>query len=246
MKKSKSTGLLGIALACSMLLLSSGSMSAQPLYITVSSAQYTTYVEAGGPSISPISRTTISPSPFSDEIDIMLGDPSDPSSLNSHAVASAGLFAVSEQTWRTAAVAEAVSQLWFSPVADQIQTLNIQIDQGVPYDEGQISLVDLTANFELWNYGWNVYGPSDVPVLVPLGNNVPWNTSIGAANFNVVTEFLASHQYELTMIAASDATDDSERVDIQLNGLQVVPEPSIAVLLALCGATLAIWRRCWN
>jgi hypothetical protein len=251
MKRSKSSpaGLVVIPLVCFMSLIFIGSISGQPLYVTVSSAQYMTYVEAkGSPNTTypEIVRTLTSSSPISDEIDqplLVFGAPS-----TNYAIANAGLFEVSDQTGWGKANAEAISQIWFSPLGDQTQTLNIQISaDGSPsivWTAGQISLLDLTANSVLWSYSWNAGGSGSVPVGVPLGNNIPWDSlDPSYANFSLDTDFFASDQYELTMKVCSNAGDDSEFAQVQLTGLQVVPEPSIVLLLVLCGTTLAIFRR---
>jgi hypothetical protein len=237
------TGLFGFTLSGFISLLFISELSAQSLGIAIYDAQYTTYVYAGGHDLTPISRTTVAPYPISDQVDLLSDPYVPPAGVNSHAIANAGLFSVSEQTYHTTADAEAVSQIWFSPLADQTQTLNIQIGAGLPFDEGQIILLDLTSNSELWDYSWYAYGPVDVPVVVLAGNNIPWDNYLGSANFNVVTDFFSSHQYELTMAAASDARDDGESVNIRLSGLEVVPEPSSAILLALCGFAVAFCRR---
>ena len=254
MKQDKSlpSTVVGVAMAYFMSLLFAGSIDAQPLYVTVSSAQYMTYVEGfqetnnDGTGYA-VSRTTTSPVPISDELDTTVMLPFGQTGTN-HAIANAGLFGVSDQTGWGFANAEAVSQIWFSPMADQTQTLNIYISaegRGEPYafTSGQISLLDLTANHEVWNYSWDEGGSAFVPVQVPPGDNIPWEPFSGTVNFTVDTDFLASHQFELTMIVCSNAGDDSETAQIQLTGLQAVPEPSPAFLLTLCGAALAIRRR---
>jgi hypothetical protein len=225
--------------ACFGLLLFVGSIHAQSLIVAVSSAQFTTYVEAEGYPVAaypPISRTTTASSPVYDEIDLPC--PEYFPNVTNHALANAGLLVVSAQTGWGVANASATSQLLFSPLSDQTQTvgININFEAGLPYTDGSISLLDLTSNSELWNYSWN--GPFSAPV------NFSWDPSfgIGLANINVDTDFLASHQYELTMMTGSNAGDDSENVQILLTGLVAVPEPSTALFLAMCGASFIISR----
>ena len=230
--------------ACFSSLLFVGSIYAQPLNVVVSGAQYTTYVEASGypyTTYPSISRTTTSSSPISDEIDLPYDKfpPNTTGNIN-HAITVASLFEVSAQTGWGMANASATSQLWFSPLVDQTQTVGIIIHNNTfgPWTEGSISLLDLTSNSELWNYGWS-FGFNQ------RSGNVPWDpgSEYTVANFNLDTDFLASHQYELTMETGSQAGDDMESAQIQLTGLQVVPEPSTTLLLAACGAALVISRR---
>ena len=241
---------IGRALASFSSFLFIGSLYAQPLYVGVSSAQYTTYVEGqGAPTTTypPVSRTTMSAFPISDEMAFPLEEGFGAGGTN-YAIANAGLFGVSDRTGWGFANAEAVSQLWFSPLADQTQALNVQINaQGAglsfSFTSGQISLFDLTANSELWNYSWNAGGSAMVPVPVPSGDNIPWDGPYSpTANFDLNTDFLALHQYELTMIVCSNAGDDTEIVQIQLTGLQEVPEPSSVGLLLPAALGLAAAR----
>jgi hypothetical protein len=225
--------------ACFGSILFVGSIYAQSLIVAVSSGQFTTYVEAvGSPSITypEISRTTTSASPISDEIDQPYPEYF-PNATN-HAIASAVLFVASVQTGWGSANASATSQLWFSPLSDQTQTIGIHISCGglSVSDGGSVGLLDLTSNTELWNYSWDNL---DVPANFPWDSGEPFTT----ANFNVDTDFLASHQYELTMITASQAGSDDESAQIQLTGLEVVPEPSTTLFLAMCGASFIISRR---
>ncbi|HTQ50158.1 MAG TPA: hypothetical protein VMJ12_05565 [Candidatus Acidoferrales bacterium] len=221
------------------------SLPAQPLSVAVSGTEYTTYVEAQGQpttTYAPVSRTTISSSPISDEIDA----PIDPGTFGgptiTHALANAGLFEVSDQTGWGFANASATSQLWFSPLVDQTQIIRLQINavgatRPQEFTGGQVSLLDLTSDSELWNYNWSVeVGPN-----VGSGN-VPWDPADpSTANFSLDTDFLASDNYELTMQTYSNAGDDTESVQIQLSGLQAVPEPSSVclILLALAGLPAA-------
>jgi hypothetical protein len=223
-----------------------GNLHAQPLSVAVFSAQYTTYVEAEGTPTSiypPVSRTTVSAFPISDQIAMPLTEGFGAGGTN-YAVASTSPFGVSDRTGWGFANASATSQLWFSPAADRTQTIGIQIyaigaSQPCMFTGGQISLLDLTTSSEVWNYNWSV----NVSPNAGLGN-VPWDLSDQSmANFNVDTGFLSSHQYELTMTVNSSAGDDTEIAQVQLIGLQAIPEPSSVRLLLLAAPGLFAARR---
>jgi hypothetical protein len=223
-----------------------GNLQAQPLSVAVSSAQYTTYVEAEGTPTSiypPVSRTTVSAFPISDQIAMPLTEGFGAGGTN-YAIANAGVFGVSDRTGWGVANASATSQLWFSPTADQTQTIGIQVyaigaSQPLRFTGGQISLLDLTSGSEVWNYYWSVLVSPNAG-----SGNVPWDlTDQSTANFSVDTGFLASHQYELTMMVNSSAGDDTEIAQIQLAGLQAVPEPSSVCLILPALAGLFAARR---
>ena len=227
-------------LTCFGSLLFVGSVCGQSLIVAVSSAQYVTYVEAKGYPVTTypdISRTTTSPSPISDEIELpnyeyadLFGGPS-----TDYGIADAGLYGVSSAT-RTVGNASASSQLLFSPLVDKTQAIVIQFTtsgQWLQNTAATISLSDLTSGLELWSY--SIYDNNVLPLVFASGN--------GVGVLNLDTDFLSSDQYELTMMTSSNAGDDSESVQIQLTGLQAVPEPSTSLLLAMCGTSLMIFRR---
>jgi hypothetical protein len=242
-----------MALTCLMPTLFTIQVYAQSLSVSASSAQYTTYVNASG--IDPyngnifpeVSRTNVSATPISDEFAFPNGYIFNGVPATNYAIANAGLFQVSDVTGWGGAAAEAVSELLFSPVADQIQMLGIEMAlTGSPDNfessAGQVVLMDLTANSQLWNYSFVNYWPG-YPVQIPTGDNVPWSGGGPVANFTFDTSFLESHQYELMMIAASQAGGDDEYVQIQLTGLQVVPEPAVLPLFGTCIFGAAFLRR---
>ena len=234
----------GIALACFISLLFAARIYAQPLDVLVSSAQYTTYVQASDWAwendishlVTIACRTNTATLPISDEIAFYTTQ----EGLPNHTTASAGLFQVSDTTGWGFANAEAISQLWFSPLADQTQSINVHISIGSnhgPWTAGEVSLFDLTSNSQLWNYSWSFWSPGNIPW------DDPQSYGTGPANFSIYTDFSTSHTYELIMQVSSNAGDDSQQVQMQLTGLQVVPEPSTVLLLAMSGAALAIYRR---
>jgi len=176
-------------------------------------------------------RTTESLAPISDS---MLTPPvGDPLYYN-QAEASAGLFEVQVYTYGlsifTWAHAWAASSNYFrfAPLADQTQTVSIDFSGWNSYFcSGSVALFDITSQTELWRYGWS--GMADLL-------SIPWDdSSFSHALLSLETEFLVSHQYELTMSTDSSGATDSEGMLISLTGLQVIPEPSQAVerLIAL-------------
>lgn len=213
--------------ACFSSLLPFRSTYAQPLPIRVSAAQYQAEIRAAWTSYS-TNLASSSSSPTSVDLSVNLDANSDATGN-----ANANLFEVraSIGTWGTGAFgwSSASSSLCFSPVVDKTQTLGIQFnDYWRPYTGGAAKLTDMTSDLELWNYAWS-----------PIHNgNVPW-TSTGfsswSAVLNLETDFLASHQYELTMSTYGNSADDYESCGIQLTGLQVVPEPSSLCLLLMLG-----------
>jgi hypothetical protein len=224
--------------ACFLLPLLMGAAHSQPLDIIVSSAQYTTYVQGQGWPVEtypPTSRTTISSFPISDELEFPIEySPG----VTNHAIAGAGLFEVWAQVGWGVANASATSQLRFSPLVDQIQTIGIQISAPLlhGFSSGSVILLDVTSNSELWNYSFSYFS----------SGNIPWDSGSrysGTATFELATEFLASDQYELTMVAGGNAGDDTAIDHIQLTGLQVIPELSSVRLLLMALLGFGAWHR---
>jgi hypothetical protein len=158
------------------------------------------------------------------------------------------LFEVEANTWARClyspgptASAIATNQIQFSPLMDATQTVGLRFFGWNEwyYSAGSVRLFDATAGVELWNYGWEGQDRRNVPWIDPVGGT-DWRA---AAALNPETDFLASHQYELTMYTVTGANHDDQRILIQLTGLEVIPEPSTTLLLAVCGAALVILRR---
>jgi len=178
------------------------------------------------------SRTTVSAAPFSDSMDILGRDYSFDPSCHALAEGRAGLFEVEGHTFAHGisesmhANNEVRNQIQFSPVADQTQTIGIQATFGglESYTTGSARLFDLSLNQEVWTYGWGYFG---------IGADTLWE---------VETAFQASHQYELTMMTAMDASNDSESVLLQVTGLAAIPEPSAIAIFSLSCAMLLTGR----
>jgi hypothetical protein len=226
---------------CLLWLVTPGIGQAQPLGIFASNAQYTVYVEARSypDYTNDVTRTTVLASPISDELEFPF-DPDNYPGVTNYAIASAGLFTVSDHTGHGFANASATSQLWFSPFADQTQTIGISIyafgaNGGHMFSMGNVTLFDLSSDTEVWNYGWDYINPA--------ADNIPWDDQGITADLALDTSFFASHQYELSLMTYSNAADDTEDVSIQLTGLQVVPEPSGIRLFLMSLLGLPMVRR---
>jgi hypothetical protein len=216
-----------------------GNACAQPLAVEIFNAQYATFVSASVSSngvMIGMSRQNESFAPISDRLTLS-GD------LYSTAEsrASAGLFQV--EAFGTSGWGHAYStttnQLQFYPVADQTQMLSLQFSAlRWYYCSGSVSLYDVTAGSELWNYNW---AGSD--------GTVPWVSTNGgysaSALLNPETDFLSSHQYELTMTASASSASDTDQAIIQLTGLQAIPEPaSVCLFLMALPGWLVLRRKC--
>ena len=229
-------------IACSIAFLCCGQLNAQPLNVQLLDARYTTFVSVTIRTNFPvpsgstnISRTIESSFPHSDSLRV-----DDPAGwpYRATADASTGLFELSGATaafgleYVLYAAAGAIDQIRFSPAKDQVQSVGIQIARGDKwlFTEGSVSLLDLTSNSELWHYSWHFLNN-------PFGN-IPWDPGSfdATANFNVDTDFLASHQYELTMFTSMDAASDSESAWIRVTGLEAVPEPASLCLTLMAQA----------
>jgi hypothetical protein len=220
--------------------------------IIVLETQYTTAALGGSESVQ------ISPVPISDSLVIIATNPFTGVAGNvTVANANAGLLEVSGNTSAFGdytsvgySTAYAESDLWFSPVASQTASINIQYyaeghNGSGYYTSGNFSLVDVTSGNELWNYGWDnaplagVYG---APSGINIGTLIQF-TDGASGNLTVDTDLNASDTYELIMRTGSDAADDSEQESIQLTGLEPVPEPSTFALICMGSLALALVRR---
>ncbi len=226
---------------------------ATPLEITVLNANYTAavgwlcatdYVTASS-GLSSI----ISPSPASN---MYINQNSGlPLYNDKWAEAEASLFGISGYTstaggiegfgQSTASSATANTDLLFSPLSSGTTTISLDFFGANEwyYSDGYASLHDVTANQTLWNYGWEAMGQGTVPWT----NNydgVAWQSHAGVS---VDTDFDASHTYELVLNTHTDSNGDTQSVQIQLSGIEAVPEPSTFALIGLGAASWLGLRR---
>ena len=212
---------------------------ADPLPVGFSSSLYTTFVSvscngADGPTNQ--FRTTISSSPTGD--DLILVGPGSGGESEAHS----SFFGVEAYSavFGGQGTASATNLISFAPVTDQTQSLDFQFSSVARYyySSGSVRLFDQTSATELWNYYWD--GSTS--------GNVPWvSTNFGftaTAQLNLQTDFYAAHVYELTMNTSVGSASDTVQAQIELLGLQAIPEPSsIALLLTALPALFAIRRR---
>lgn len=226
--------------------------------VNILNGQFTTYLEVPDisdfdttPNYYDTSRTMVSASPVSDEMSLWVTDsdgsiaPYDGIPNNfwaGQASSTADIFDISVNAGVAApthdnAWAKATSQIVFTPLVNQTQMINVAMWWPGEGADGQISLIDLTSNTQLWlySYGLDIVG----------GANWPYTADTGVDPLNIETSFSSSDVYELTIQA--DCFDDyagaGSSTYMNLSGLQVVPEPSTSLLLAMCGTSLMIFRR---
>lgn len=202
-------------------------------------------VVAGEQVVTVTTRTSSSPRPVDDELQV---------SSRLFAKGHADVFSISAQTSATdssvpiqSAGAHAETTLRFSTFADGLAPLSFAFtgDGQAYYSSGLVSLVDVTTDESMFMYSWDsssFFDPSMIPWVSHGTGPHRFTASIAAEPL-----LLASHVYELTMGASTNAQDDAQRVTIDLSGLQVapVPEPSTyAMLLMGFGLVGFSTRRC--
>jgi hypothetical protein len=141
-----------------------------------------------------------------------------------------------------ASSATARTDIFFSPLSSQTTSIGLDFLGANEwyYSDGYASLVDVTANQTLWNYGWAFMGQGTVPWT----NNYDGVAGQSHAALSVDTDFDATHTYELVMNTDTDSNGDTQNVQIQLFGIEVVPEPSAFALIGLgTAAWLISYRR---
>ena len=138
--------------------------------------------------------------------------------------------------------ATAETDLVFSILTDVSTTLALDFigDFEFRFSDALVRLFDITADEELWSYGWT---------CCFFRGNVPWDPGAGSGTAGVTvgipTNFLASHVYALRLYSLIGSNNDQELLRIDVSGLKPrpVPEPSTFVLLAT--GILALGRRRW-
>ena len=134
--------------------------------------------------------------------------------------------------------ATATTVLSFAPTSDSVVPLTLAFSGSslAFYSDGLASLHDRTADLWLFSYTWS---------CCTFHGNVPWEPRPGPLIWNgaklaSTPLLLASHEYELTLMARTYGNLDGQSVAINLSGLQVVtppapePEAYAMTLFGLC------------
>ena len=216
------------------------SVSASPVGVTLRDAQYTTFVSRGVWGIEGLnleSRTNESGMPIADSL------VSETAWLNSRAEASLfriSSYAASDYPLHDLATASADAKLTFSPIASAVVPLSIEVTGWGHwyFSIGSVALYDVTAGTTLWNYEWN--GQSGTMPWLEQGSEEPR----GSAVLTIDTELLESHDYRLTLFSWVNSQEPSApHIQMQVKGIEVVPEPSAIAFLSLAGLALVVFRR---
>ena len=141
----------------------------------------------------------------------------------------------------TSSTATARSDIFFSPLSSGTTSIGLDFFGANEWysSDGYASLLDVTENQTLWNYGWSLMGQGTVPWT----NNYDGDASQSHAAVSVDVDFDATHTYELVMNTDTDSNGDTQIVQIQLSGIEAVPEPSTIALIGLGAASWLVLRR---
>ena len=148
-------------------------------------------------------------------------------------------YAASDYPFHDTATASAKAVVNFSPSSTDVVPIFIDvIGRGHWYFSlGSISLYDVTAGTMLWNFDWN--GTSGTLPWVDHGNVEPR----GTAAVTMHTALQDAHDYRLTLYSWVNSQEPSSpHIQIQVRGIQVIPEPSAIALVSLAGLGLMVAR----
>lgn len=220
------------SLAFVITLLSAISIQASDLDVQILNANYSAFVSVSSNSIT-TSRVTVSPMPTSDSAIVYDSD----GFHRAQARASSYLFGLDVNTQAYGfldylfARAAATNQIQFVPLEDRTQSIAIELIPGgnAMFTEGAVTLLDLSSQQVVWSQSWYYW------INTPNISKTNW--------FYFDTEFLASHQYELSMYTAMNAGHDSESIKMQVIGLAAIPEPSAIAIFSVTCATLLVGRK---
>lgn len=150
------------------------------------------------------------------------------------------------------AAAGAKTEITFSPVTSGAGLLDFGFagyDRWY-YSQGAISLVDVTAAATIWEFGWDrehttaPYPWKDGRVEWELNPERGEGEPHALARLALNTTFDADRIYSLVLQTQTFSDWDEGTISIELNGLTIVPEPSVLVLAGCgAGALLAARRR---
>ena len=234
---------------CLPLLFIASVASADAITINVFNSTYSTEVMTGVDDIIPtVNRSHTANAPTADSLEIPAS--AGRSSQGTWANAAADTFTVGVSTGAftdigARASARAITILLFQPMTTEIADLSLSAFAGqraVSFSDVTAKLVDLTTNAGLWAFTWD----SD-PGSIGQPGTLPWAWITGDQStlLPLATPLDASHLYELTLSAWTNANNDREIVSLEVSGLKAktVPEPSSVLLLASGLAGMVAARR---
>lgn len=232
-----------LAVTGSLVMLLAPDSAATPITIDVLNSKYTTTLRVvttldyESETVT-TERTIFSVDPISDSM-LVIGDLGAVASADFSGVStytSSGFMLEDQSTVVQYATAVAETVIEFSSFTDGLAPIRIDLTAGgstPDYSSGDVSLFDLTLNQPVWDYGWTQ------PYFFPF----PWVPTGGGdvlytALLQPETVLTASHLYRLRMFTTTNANWDSQRITMELSGIQRVPEPSSLLFLGL-GLALA-------
>lgn len=221
--------------------------SASALSVNLTAAEYRTSVVRGELSGAPFeSRTNFGAGPISDAY--VSAVPTD----WVESEANADLFKVSttanalqHEIYRGHSEAFAGIDFTFKPMRSETTTLDLKFFMAGQFTWGgnEACLTDLTAGNVLWSFHDQGIG----------GGNILWDYHMeevnATADFSIVTEFLADHDYRLCLSSwGTSSVPDFDQRTAEICGLEVavpaVPEPTVSALLAITATGFFLRRKC--
>ena len=150
----------------------------------------------------------------------------------------------------------------FSPTSSGLMDVLIDVallGAALPYSEGFVSLVNVTLDEPLWFHHWGYQGDPDIqgagadraePYLAyDMKERIRFSYMDGKYGWgdygqvSQATNLSEDHEYRLVMYSECNANGDTERVFLDVSGLEIIPEPATLSLLTLGSLALMMVRR---
>jgi hypothetical protein len=126
----------------------------------------------------------------------------------------------------------------FAPTSTGMASLQLNFTGGLEwfFSEGAVSLTDQTTGIQQWAFGWDGCCNGSVPFETSGVNR-------GLALIGLNQLFNVNDVYELSIYTRTFANFDSERMNVNVSGLQAIPEPGALVLCGMALIGIAVMRR---